>query len=153
MDIELKDLQMTGVIVSGSGSSRLRKFPAKINLSHLRGRCNLAILSRERLLVAKLDGWPEVSELSLHSELFVKLPLFNIQIHLGVATTSAASGASNEVMEIAKELAVSAIRGSQVTVNMEDFSTGNKPVFPVFFRKTRTPSVPPVKKELKKNKL
>ena len=29
-------------------------------LEHLKGRLNLAVLTRERLVIAKLDGWPEV---------------------------------------------------------------------------------------------
>ena len=29
----------------------------------MRARVNLAVLSRERLVIAKLDGWPEVSKL------------------------------------------------------------------------------------------
>ena len=27
----------------------------------LKGRLNLAVLTRERLVIAKLDGWPDVS--------------------------------------------------------------------------------------------
>ena len=31
------------------------------NIDSLKGRLNLAVLTRERLVIAKLDGWPDVS--------------------------------------------------------------------------------------------
>ena len=30
-------------------------------IDRLKGRLNLAVLTRERLVIAKLDGWPDVS--------------------------------------------------------------------------------------------
>ena len=30
-------------------------------IDSLKGRLNLAVLTRERLVIAKLDGWPDVS--------------------------------------------------------------------------------------------
>ena len=71
MDMELRELVLNCVIAHGSGT-RIKTHTAKFNLTHLRGRCNLAVLTRERLLVIKLDGWPEVKDVK---KVFVKLVL------------------------------------------------------------------------------
>ena len=46
------------------------------------------------------------------------------------------------MLDIIKELSISAIRGSQVNINMEDFSTDTKNPFPIFIRKSAAPDTP-----------
>ena len=55
------------------------------------------------------------------------------EIHFEVQT---GKGEMNDLMvDVIKELSISAIRGSQVNINMEDFSTETKNPFPIFLRK------------------
>ena len=46
------------------------------------------------------------------------------------------------MLDIIKELSISAIRGSQVNINMEDFTTDTKNPFPIFIRKSAAPDTP-----------
>lgn len=44
---------------SEKGSSP-SSYDVSLQIESLKGRINLAVLTRERLVIAKLDGWPEV---------------------------------------------------------------------------------------------
>ena len=62
-----------------------------------------------------------------------------LQISLELQTVGRSNDISNEIMEIVKDLSISAFRGSQVNINMEDFD-GSSPVatpFPVFLRRSQ----------------
>ena len=56
-------------------------YDVSLQLESLKGRINLAVLTRERLVIAKLDGWPEVgyilfvksNHIYLFLEIFVQL--------------------------------------------------------------------------------
>ena len=63
----------------------------------------------------------------------------HLQISLELQTGGRNNEISNEIMEIVKDLTVSAFRGSQVNLNMEDFdgSSANATPFPVFLRKSQ----------------
>ena len=53
-------LSLTARDASSSSSSSSTSERAVLRVKRLRGRLNLAALSRERIVVAKMDGWPEV---------------------------------------------------------------------------------------------
>jgi hypothetical protein len=57
LDVEMKELAFNANVVEDNGPTH----NTIVTLKHLRGRCNVAVLTRERILVAKLDGWPEVA--------------------------------------------------------------------------------------------
>ena len=60
------------------------------------------------------------------------------QIHLDLQTSGRANNdISKEIMEIVKDLSVSAFRGSQVNINMEDFDGSDVTPFPVFIRRSQ----------------
>ena len=68
------------------------------------------------------------------SKLFWDTFYVSFQIHFEVRT---GKGEMNDLMlDIIKELSISALRGSQVNINMEDFSTESKNPFPIFLRKS-----------------
>ena len=57
MDIDVKDIPIKAKIVD----SRINiEIVVSIMLKHLRGRGSVTIFSRERIMNAKLEGWPEV---------------------------------------------------------------------------------------------
>ena len=108
MDLEVKNVPIKAKVTCGGQTTVLT-----LVLKHLRGRGSITVLSRERIMNAKLEGWPE--------------------IHFEVQT---GKGEMNDLMvDVIKELSISAIRGSQVNINMEDFSTETKNPFPIFLRK------------------
>ena len=55
LDVEIKDVPIKAKMSDGSSEIFLT-----LILKHLRGRASVAVLSRERVLNAKLEGWPEV---------------------------------------------------------------------------------------------
>ena len=116
MDVDLKDLPIKARVNSCNDhdSPVIPESNLQVVLKHLRGRCSMTVLSRERILNAKLEGWPE--------------------IHLEILQTGRAAGLTPEILDVIKDLSVSALRGSQVNVNMEDFNgaTGSNNPFPVF---------------------
>lgn len=60
MDLEVKDLAMKAQVVKFAAEN----MSVKMTLKHLRGRASVAVLSRERMINAKLEGWPEVKQKS-----------------------------------------------------------------------------------------
>ena len=83
-----------------------------LEVERMRGRLNVAVLSRERLLIGKMDGWPD------------------LKTRLSTAEEVVDSAEIRHLAELVRDLAVSAVRGCQTTVNMEDLDF----VFPVFKR-------------------
>ena len=56
MDLEVKNVPMKAKVTCGGQSTILT-----LVLKHLRGRGSITVLTRERIMNAKLEGWPEVS--------------------------------------------------------------------------------------------
>lgn len=73
LDVEIKDVPIKAKMSDGSSEIFLT-----LILKHLRGRASVAVLSRERVLNAKLEGWPEVfqHELITFSAVIFKIYLF-----------------------------------------------------------------------------
>ena len=68
--------------------------------------------------------------------------MYDFQIHLDLQTSGRANNdISKEIMEIVKDLSVSAFRGSQVNINMEDFDGSDVTPFPVFIRRSQIVSM------------
>ena len=55
MDMEAKNVPIKAKVICGGQSTTLT-----LVLKHLRGRGSITVLSRERIMNAKLEGWPEV---------------------------------------------------------------------------------------------
>ena len=49
------------LVQEGGQKSSSSPYDVCFQLESLKGRLNLAVLTRERLVIAKLDGWPDVS--------------------------------------------------------------------------------------------
>ncbi|XP_059087101.1 uncharacterized protein LOC131883608 isoform X2 [Tigriopus californicus] len=82
-------------------------------VQELRGRISLAILSRERLIIAKLDGWPEVTS---------RMAVPNSKLDLTRTE-------HDEFGQRLHDMMMMAIRSSQITIDMEEFGHH---VFPVY---------------------
>ena len=61
MDIDVKDVPIKAKIVHSIINVEIG---TSIMLKHLRGRGSVTIISRERIMNAKLEGWPEVNTYS-----------------------------------------------------------------------------------------
>ncbi len=130
LDVDLKDVPIKVEILSSGNSSNC----LTLCLKHLRGRGSATILSRERMMNAKLEGWPEVLEIQIQIICMIS-PDLSSQIHLEIKTGR--SDLQPEMLDIIKELTISALRGSQVNINMEDFNNNeDRNPFPVFIRKS-----------------
>ena len=108
------------------------------SVDRMRGRLNLAVLSRERLVIAKFDGWPEVGKkTSIKAQISILVIRHLFQIKSRVAgpeeTLRPLSGSKEErrLAEVVRDLSVNALRGTQLTINMETF---DHYIFPVFAR-------------------
>ena len=55
MDMEAKNVPIKAKVICGGQTTILT-----LVLKHLRGRGSITVLSRERIMNAKLEGWPEV---------------------------------------------------------------------------------------------
>ena len=55
MDMEAKNVPIKAKVICGGQTTTLT-----LVLKHLRGRGSITVLSRERIMNAKLEGWPEV---------------------------------------------------------------------------------------------
>ena len=55
MDMEAKNVPIKAEVICGGQTTILT-----LVLKHLRGRGSITVLSRERIMNAKLEGWPEV---------------------------------------------------------------------------------------------
>ena len=60
MDMEAKNVPIKAKVICGGQTTILT-----LVLKHLRGRGSITVLSRERIMNAKLEGWPEVLKKSL----------------------------------------------------------------------------------------
>ncbi|CAB4061117.1 unnamed protein product [Lepeophtheirus salmonis] len=75
------------------------------NITKLRGRLSISILNCDRIVIIKLDGWPEIqTELDGH----------------------------DDSHPFVSDIVVSALRGTTMTLDMDDFLEGT--IFPVFSR-------------------
>ena len=54
MDMEAKNVPIKAKVICGGQTTILT-----LVLKHLRGRGSITVLSRERIMNAKLEGWPE----------------------------------------------------------------------------------------------
>ena len=60
-DINVQSVLIFAHLFQESGNrSNPSSYDVCFQLESLKGRINLAVLTRERLVIAKLDGWPEV---------------------------------------------------------------------------------------------
>ena len=69
MDMEAKNVPIKAKVICGGQTTILT-----LVLKHLRGRGSITVLSRERIMNAKLEGWPEVlkkSFFALHSVFYI----------------------------------------------------------------------------------
>ena len=55
MDMEAKNVPIKAKVICGGQTTILT-----LVLKHLRGRGSITVLSHERIMNAKLEGWPEV---------------------------------------------------------------------------------------------
>ena len=61
-DINVQSVSIFAHLFQESGNrSNPSSYDVCLQLESLKGRINLAVLTRERLVIAKFDGWPEVS--------------------------------------------------------------------------------------------
>ena len=60
MDMEAKNVPIKAKVICGGQTTILT-----LVLKHLRGRGSITVLSRERIMNAKLEGWPEVLKKNL----------------------------------------------------------------------------------------
>ena len=60
MDMEAKNVPIKAKVICGGQTTILT-----LVLKHLRGRGSITVLSRERIMNAKLEGWPEVLKKTL----------------------------------------------------------------------------------------
>ena len=60
-DISIESVSIFGHLMHDIGQKNsVNTYDVCFQLDNLKGRLNLAVLTRERLVIAKLDGWPEV---------------------------------------------------------------------------------------------
>ena len=60
-DINLSSVSIFAHLYQDSDNrSTASSYDVCLQIESLKGRINLAVLTRERLVIAKLDGWPEV---------------------------------------------------------------------------------------------
>ena len=60
-DINVQSVSIFAHLFQESGNrTNPSSYDVCFQLESLKGRINLAVLTRERLVIAKLDGWPEV---------------------------------------------------------------------------------------------
>ena len=84
-DIALKSVSLFAHLIHQSNQQKQPNlYDVCLQLESLKGRLNLAVITRERLVIAKLDGWPEVSSL-LHC--FIKFSSFLLYVYIYIRRT------------------------------------------------------------------
>lgn len=124
-DVDVSEVTLAAQLYHRLERDRFDCHNVNFLIDSLKGRLNVAVLSRERLSIAKLDGWPEVKAQVVPGN--KKKAIKDEQKELNL----------KHLCNAALELAISAIRGAQVNINMEEFggssNAANHP-FPVFVR-------------------
>ena len=98
------------------------------HIDKIKGRLNLAVMTRERMVIVKLDGWPEV-----------KVRVVN--------AGQVSFETERPWCDIAKELGISAIRGAQISIRLDQDFCGDMSQIPAFLPFVRKTAPPPPKRE------
>merc|ERR1719513_389545 len=86
-----------------------------LNMDRIRGRFSITIITLEDLMIAKLEGWPDI-----------KSRLASVEHH-----TQSLSREEMNLAEVVEEVAIQAVRGVQM-----DIRPGKINSFPTFVRKS-----------------
>ena len=60
------------LVINGSKEDNEEETKVILKLERVKGRLNIAVLTRERIAISKFDGWPEVSSALYMKEIYVR---------------------------------------------------------------------------------